>query len=82
MKKGDTLELEITRYAAEGKGIAKINRNIIKPAQDIEQQDKNEENYVVFVQGAYPGDKVTAQLRKIKKSYAEAVIDNNFSIRG
>ncbi len=74
MKKGDTLELEITRYAAEGKGIAKINRNIIKPAQDTEQQENNEENYVVFVQGAYPGDKVTAQLRKIKKSYAEAVI--------
>ena len=79
MKKGDTLELEITRYAAEGKGIAKINRNIIKPAQDIEQQDKNEENYVVFVRGAYPGDKVTAQLRKIKKSYAEAVIDKIIS---
>ena len=74
MKKGDTLELEITRYAAEGKGIAKINRNIIKPAQEPEQQENNEENYVVFVQGAYPGDKVTAQLRKIKKSYAEAVI--------
>jgi len=74
LKKGDTLELEITKYAAEGKGIAKINRNIIKPVQDTEQQVKNEENYVVFVQGAYPGDKVTAQLRKIKKSYAEAVI--------
>ena len=72
MKKGDTLDLEITKYAAEGKGIAKINRNIIKPAQDGEHTDQND-NYVVFVQGAYPGDKVTAQLRKIKKSYAEAV---------
>jgi len=74
LKKGDTLELEITRYAAEGKGIAKINRNIIKPAEDAQQQDNNEKNYVVFVRGAYPTDKVTAQLRKIKKSYAEAVI--------
>lgn len=74
MKKGDTLELEITKYAAEGKGIARIDRNIIKSAQDATQQDNNEENYVVFVQGAYPGDKVTAQLRKIKKSYAEAAI--------
>ncbi len=74
MKKGDTLELEIIRHAAEGKGIARINRNIIKPAEDAQQQKNNEENYVVFVQGAYPGDKVTAQLRKIKKSYAEAVI--------
>jgi len=74
LKKGDTLELEITKYAAEGKGIARINRNIIKPAEDARQQENNENNYVVFVQGAYPGDKVTAQLRKIKKSYAEAAI--------
>jgi 23S rRNA (uracil1939-C5)-methyltransferase len=74
LKKGDTLELEITKHAAEGKGIARINRNIIKPEEDARQQDNNEKNYVVFVQGAYPGDKVTAQLRKIKKSYAEAAI--------
>jgi len=79
LKKGDTLELEITKYAAEGKGIARINRNIIKPTQDATQQDNNEKNYVVFVQGAYPGDKVTVQLRKIKKSYAEAVIVKIFS---
>ena len=72
MKKGDTLELTISRYASEGKGIAKINRSIIKPAQKTEDQNVEEENYVVFVQGAYPGDKVTAQLRKIKNSYAEA----------
>jgi len=74
LKKGDTLDLKIIKYATEGKGIAKINRNIIKPAQDEQPQDNTEDNYVVFVQGAYPGDKVTAHLRKIKKSYAEAVI--------
>ncbi|MEE9450874.1 MAG: TRAM domain-containing protein, partial [Ignavibacteriaceae bacterium] len=74
MKKGDTLELDITKYANEGKGIARVDRNIIIPAQEAMQQDNNEKNYVVFVQGAYPGDKVIAQLRKIKKSYAEAVI--------
>ena len=72
MKKGDTLELEISKYASEGKGIAKINRNKIKPAQKSEDQNIEEENYVVFVHGSYPGDKVTAQLRKIKNSYAEA----------
>jgi 23S rRNA (uracil1939-C5)-methyltransferase len=72
MKKGDTLELEISKYASEGKGIAKINRSKIKPEQKPEDQNIEEENYVVFVQGAYPGDKVTAQLRKIKTSYAEA----------
>jgi 23S rRNA (uracil1939-C5)-methyltransferase len=74
LKKGDTLELEITKYATEGKGIARIDRNIVKPVEGAQQQDNNEKNYVVFVKGAYPGDKVTAQLRKIKKSYAEAVI--------
>jgi len=74
LKKGDTLELEITKYATEGKGIARIDRNIVKPVEGAHQQENNEKNYVVFVKGAYPGDKVTAQLRKIKKSYAEAVI--------
>ncbi len=72
MKKGDTLELTISRYASEGKGIAKINRSKIKPAQKTEDQNVEEENYVVFVHGSYPGDKVNAQLRKIKNSYAEA----------
>ena len=74
MKKGDTLDLEIIKYASEGKGLARIDRNIIKPVEGVQQQDSNEKKYVVFVQGAYPGDKVTAQLRKIKKSYAEAAI--------
>lgn len=72
LKKGDTLELTISKYASEGKGIAKINRSKIKPAQKAEDQNIEEENYVVFVHGSYPGDKVTAQLRKIKNSYAEA----------
>ncbi len=64
MKKGDQLELEIEKYAFEGKGIAKINK-------DSEQEDSK---YVVFVHGAYPGDKVKAQLTKIKKSYAEGKV--------
>jgi 23S rRNA (uracil1939-C5)-methyltransferase len=61
MKKGDELELEIQKYAFEGKGIAKIN---------LENEAKN--NFVVFVNGAYPGDKVLVRLAKIKKNYAEA----------
>ncbi len=72
MKKGDILELTISRYASEGKGIAKINRSKIKPEQKTEDQNFEKENYVVFVHGSYPGDKVTAQLRRIKNSYAEA----------
>jgi 23S rRNA (uracil1939-C5)-methyltransferase len=72
LKKGDKLELNITRYASEGKGIAKINRNIITPAGKVKDQNNDEENYVVFVRDSYPGDKIVAQLKKIKKSYAEA----------
>lgn len=60
MKKGEKLELSITGYGFEGKGISKIAK------------DGGEGNYVVFVNGAYPGDKVIAELRRIKKSYAEA----------
>lgn len=63
MKKGDLLELDIEKYAFEGKGIAKISK-----------EDSEDKNYVVFVSGAYPGDKVEAKLTKIKKNYSEAVI--------
>ncbi|MGD1006873.1 MAG: 23S rRNA (uracil(1939)-C(5))-methyltransferase RlmD [Ignavibacteriaceae bacterium] len=64
MKKGDILELEIEKYAFEGRGISKINRD----------SSEGETKYVIFVNGAYPGDKVKAELRRIKKSYAEAKI--------
>jgi len=62
MKKGDVLELDIKGYAFEGKGLAKI------PFEDGK-------NFVVFVNGSYPGDKVKAQIRKKKQSYAEAKIE-------
>ncbi len=61
MKKGDYLELNIESYAFEGKGISRIKKD-----------DGDEKNYVVFVQGSYPGDKVNAKITKIKKSFAEA----------
>ncbi len=60
MKKGEKITLEITGYAFEGKGISKI------------EQDDSDKKFVVFVHGAYPGDTVEAQIRKKKKSYAEA----------
>lgn len=62
MKKGDILELEITGYAFEGKGIAKIHR------------DDSEKKYVIFADGSYPGDKAKVELRRIKKSYAESKV--------
>lgn len=65
MKKGDLLELDITGYAFEGKGVAKI----IKEVNSLTEEPKK---FVVFVEGSYPGDKVIAQVGKIRKSYAEA----------
>lgn len=68
MKKGDLLELEISGYAFEGKGVAKI-------IKEIHTQDESlEKKFVVFVSGSYPGDKVVAQITKIRKSYAEAKV--------
>ena len=64
MNKGDILELKIEKYAFEGKGIAKI-----------EKENSQEKKFVVFVNGAYPGDVVKAKLKKIKKSYAEANVE-------
>ena len=63
MKKGDILTLKIVDYAFEGKGIAKI---------DFENSDNADKKFIIFVDGAYPGDVVTAQVKKKKKSYAEA----------
>lgn len=67
MKKGDILELDIIGYAFEGKGIAKIIKEVLS-------QNDEPKKFVVFVNGAYPGDKVIAQINKIRKSYAEAVV--------
>lgn len=70
IKKNDIVELQIDRYAFEGKGIAKVSKSKLL---GIDELDENE-SYVVFVNGAYPGDKVNVSLRKIKNSYAEADI--------
>ncbi len=70
MKKGDLIDLEIEKYAFEGKGIAKINADKNKPGEDGTKENK----FVVFVEGAYPGDNVTARVLKVKKSFAEAAV--------
>jgi 23S rRNA (uracil1939-C5)-methyltransferase len=72
VKKGETIILDIEKYAFEGRGVAKIikvdgaTKNV--DGDNLQQPSK----YVIFVDGAYPGDKVKAELKKIKKSYAEA----------
>ncbi len=70
IKKGDIVELQIEKYAFEGKGIARVSKN---ESLGLNEENGNEKNYIVFVQGSYPGDKVKARLLKIKKSYAEAL---------
>jgi len=71
VKKGDDLELEISRYGYEGKGISKIHKRLIKPDSPTDA-DSDLPNYVVFVNGSYPGDRVNAKIKKIKNSYSEA----------
>src|SRR3989304_7906930 len=39
----------------------------------LKSDEPNENNYVVFVHGSYPGDTVKARIVKIKNSYAEAI---------
>lgn len=68
VKKGEIIELEIEKYAFEGRGIAKVDKGSIVP----EAIDESKNKYVIFVDGSYPGDIVNASLTKIKKSYAEA----------
>ena len=64
MNKGDILELKIEKYAFEGKGIARVDT-----------ENSSGKKFIVFVNGAYPGDVVKARLKKIKKSYAEAIAE-------
>lgn len=70
MKKGDLLDLDITGYAFEGKGVAKI-------VKEVNTTDgTNTKKFVVFVNGSYPGDSATVQITKIRSSYAEAKVKN------
>ena len=69
-KKGDIVEFQIEKYAFEGKGIAKVSKNELL---GLNEENGNEKNYIVFVQGSYPGDTVKSRLLKIKKSYSEAL---------
>jgi len=66
LQKGDIVELKVEKYAFEGKGIAILNLN----------NDGPSDSFVVFVNGAYPGDIISARVVKKKKSYAEAVVEN------
>lgn len=75
MKKGDDLELEISGYGYEGKGISKVHKKLIKP-ENKSGIDSDKANYIVFVNGSYPGDRVNVKIKKIKNSYSEAKLLN------
>ncbi len=80
MKKGDLIELEITGYAFEGKGVAKI----IKEINSVDESGLKK--FILFVDGTYPGDKTIAQIRRVRKSYAEAkatklIIESPFRVK-
>ena len=61
MKKGDILELDITGYGYEGKGISRIPKSIIKPGS-YSSKSAEDSNYVVLVDGSYPGDEYRCRL--------------------
>ena len=71
MNKGDLIQVSIEKYAFEGKGIARIETD----SPGISESDP----FIVFVNGAYPGDLVSARVKKVKKSYAEAVTEEVLS---
>jgi 23S rRNA (uracil1939-C5)-methyltransferase len=70
LKRGDRLEFQIEKYAFEGKGIARIQK---------ETSEDKKSGYVVFVNGSYPGDRVEARIIKTKKTFAEAVTEKILS---
>ncbi|MCF6269366.1 MAG: 23S rRNA (uracil(1939)-C(5))-methyltransferase RlmD [Melioribacteraceae bacterium] len=69
MKKGEILEFDIESYAFEGKGICKL------PIEDNDELAEAGKKFVVFVNGSYPGDRVKALIRRKKRSYAEATVE-------
>jgi len=68
LNKGDIIQLRVERYAFEGKGIARID-------SELNPEISETDSFIVFVNGAYPGDEVSVKIKKIKKSYAEAVVE-------
>jgi 23S rRNA (uracil1939-C5)-methyltransferase len=66
--KNSIIELLVESYAFEGKGVAFI------PLEQEEETSSGDRGFVVFVQGAYPGERVLAKLTKVKSRFAESVV--------
>ena len=54
--RGDVLELRVEKFADRGRSLARVG----------------EAGYVVFLEGAVPGDRVRAEVRRRKGRYADA----------
>jgi len=67
LNKGDIIKVKVDKYAFEGKGIGKIHFENSSGSSDSD-------SFIVFVNGAYPGDTVSAKIKKLKKTYAEAFV--------
>ncbi|MBR1878105.1 MAG: 23S rRNA (uracil(1939)-C(5))-methyltransferase RlmD [Paludibacteraceae bacterium] len=63
--------VEITGVAAEGKALAKIQRDNIDVPRSDEQSTKEQSGIVVFVPNCVPGDIVDIQVTKKKHSFME-----------
>jgi 23S rRNA (uracil1939-C5)-methyltransferase len=72
LNKGDVIQIKVERYAFEGKGIGKVD--VDNPLENSEP-----DSFIVFVNGAYPGDIVSAKIKKLKKTYAEAIVEEVIS---
>lgn len=60
-KRGEIIELNIEGLAFGGKGIARL-------------QKEDSSSYILFVQNAFPGQKVTARVVKKRKKFAECTL--------
>jgi 23S rRNA (uracil1939-C5)-methyltransferase len=72
LKKGDVIQIKVDKYAFEGKGIGKVDN-------DNSSENSEPDSFIVFINGAYPGDLVSVKIKKLKKSYAEAKVEEIIS---
>jgi 23S rRNA (uracil1939-C5)-methyltransferase len=56
LNKGDIIQIKVDKYAFEGKGIGKIE-------SDNPLENNEPDSFIVFVNGAYPGDTVSAKIK-------------------
>ena len=82
MRKGDIVELRIENMAYGGQGIARLKDGGARLKDEdarlkdgearLKDGEARQNGFVLFVKGAIPGDRVTAQVIKKKRDYAEA----------